>query len=101
MALSVQYFSIQIQFVQLNFFFQAEDGIRDQPRSRGLGDVYKRQTVMPRKFEQNQTFHFYDGAECPILLNSNSIRATQFFFSRNPKFISRNSNILPVYFKLI
>ena len=24
-------------------FFQAEDGIRDQPRSRGLGDVYKRQ----------------------------------------------------------
>ncbi len=23
------------------FFFQAEDGIRDQPRSRGLGDVYK------------------------------------------------------------
>ena len=27
------------------FFFQAEDGIRDQPRSRGLGDVYKRQTA--------------------------------------------------------
>ncbi len=26
------------------FFFQAEDGIRDQPRSRGLGDVYKRQS---------------------------------------------------------
>ena len=24
--------------------FQAEDGIRDQPRSRGLGDVYKRQS---------------------------------------------------------
>ena len=23
----------------------AEDGIRDQPRSRGLGDVYKRQLV--------------------------------------------------------
>ena len=26
-------------------FFQAEDGIRDQPRSRGLGDVYKRQAT--------------------------------------------------------
>mgnify|MGYP007112055971 CR=1 FL=1 len=26
-----------------NFFFQAEDGIRDLVRSRGLGDVYKRQ----------------------------------------------------------
>ena len=26
------------------FFFQAEDGIRYLVRSRGLGDVYKRQT---------------------------------------------------------
>ena len=25
------------------FFFQAEDGLRDVERSRGLGDVYKRQ----------------------------------------------------------
>ena len=33
------------------FFFQAEDGIRDLVRSRGLGDVYKRQViriVLPR-----------------------------------------------------
>ena len=29
--------------VDLCFFFQAEDGIRDLVRSRGLGDVYKRQ----------------------------------------------------------
>ena len=29
------------------FFFQAEDGIRDLVRSRGLGDVYKRQTEYP------------------------------------------------------
>ena len=28
------------------FFFQAEDGIRDLVRSRGLGDVYKRQTLL-------------------------------------------------------
>ena len=27
----------------VGFFFQAEDGIRDLVRSRGLGDVYKRQ----------------------------------------------------------
>ena len=27
------------------FFFQAEDGIRDLVRSRGLGDVYKRQPM--------------------------------------------------------
>ena len=27
------------------FFLQAEDGIRDAQESRGLGDVYKRQTI--------------------------------------------------------
>ena len=32
----------------LCFFFQAEDGIRDLVRSRGLGDVYKRQTEARR-----------------------------------------------------
>eukprot|EP00656_Telonema_subtile_P035096 TRINITY_DN3909_c0_g1_i4.p2 TRINITY_DN3909_c0_g1~~TRINITY_DN3909_c0_g1_i4.p2 ORF type:complete len:168 (-),score=24.31 TRINITY_DN3909_c0_g1_i4:457-960(-) len=32
----------------LVFFFQAEDGIRDLVRSRGLGDVYKRQSVRLR-----------------------------------------------------
>eukprot|EP00657_Telonema_sp_P-1_P007640 TRINITY_DN27700_c0_g1_i1.p1 TRINITY_DN27700_c0_g1~~TRINITY_DN27700_c0_g1_i1.p1 ORF type:complete len:226 (+),score=47.43 TRINITY_DN27700_c0_g1_i1:2-679(+) len=30
-------------YVEVFFFFQAEDGIRDLVRSRGLGDVYKRQ----------------------------------------------------------
>ena len=33
--------------VGLVFFFQAEDGIRDLVRSRGLGDVYKRQPPLP------------------------------------------------------
>ena len=32
----------------VGFFFQAEDGIRDLVRSRGLGDVYKRQTARAR-----------------------------------------------------
>ena len=31
------------------FFFQAEDGIRDLVRSRGLGDVYKRQGLGSRE----------------------------------------------------
>ena len=30
-------------FCSFFFFFKAEDGIRDLVRSRGLGDVYKRQ----------------------------------------------------------
>ena len=29
--------------ISVFLFFQAEDGIRDLVRSRGLGDVYKRQ----------------------------------------------------------
>ena len=35
------------------FFFQAEEGIRDLVRSRGLGDVYKRQVYpggLPAKY---------------------------------------------------
>ena len=34
---------------KMKVFFQAEDGIRDVERSRGLGDVYKRQDQMPIK----------------------------------------------------
>ena len=35
------------------FFFQAEDGIRDLVRSRGLGDVYKRQQQdLPRVLQR-------------------------------------------------
>mgnify|MGYP003381485996 CR=1 FL=1 len=33
------------------FFVQAEDGIRDLGRSRGLGDVYKRQVRMKDRSE--------------------------------------------------
>ena len=33
------------------FFFQAEDGIRDLVRSRGLGDVYKRQEFVAGEVE--------------------------------------------------
>ena len=32
--------------MKILFFFQAEDGIRDLVRSRGLGDVYKRQGLV-------------------------------------------------------
>ena len=37
------HFSIIKDIFVMFFFFQAEDGIRDLVRSRGLGDVYKRQ----------------------------------------------------------
>ena len=34
------------------FFCQAEDGIRDLVRSRGLGDVYKRQPIFHAQLKQ-------------------------------------------------
>ena len=38
------------------FVFQAEDGIRDLVRSRGLGDVYKRQTYNRERFDEAHDF---------------------------------------------
>ena len=35
----------------VDFFFQAEDGIRDFCLSRGLGDVYKRQDIKKEKIK--------------------------------------------------
>ena len=40
------FFCIFFFYCLFFFFFQAEDGIRDLVRSRGLGDVYKRQPLM-------------------------------------------------------
>ncbi len=37
--------TIKIRLKRISFFFQAEDGIRDAQKSRGLGEVYKRQTI--------------------------------------------------------
>ena len=39
--------AVMLGVVSVIFFFQAEDGIRDLVRSRGLGDVYKRQWLNP------------------------------------------------------
>ena len=51
-----QYLSHHVLFCALvrycGFFFQAEDGIRDLVRSRGLGDVYKRQHLHSSVSEQ-------------------------------------------------
>ena len=38
------------------FLFQAEDGIRDLVRSRGLGDVYKRQVILSNAYQVELTF---------------------------------------------
>ena len=45
------------------FFCQAEDGIRDLVRSRGLGDVYKRQAekVATKDYFGNISASFVEG----------------------------------------
>ena len=42
------------------FFFQAEDGIRDAQESRGLGDVYKRQTYNYNNISLLVLIHCYN-----------------------------------------
>ena len=45
--------------LSLFFFFQAEDGIRDLVRSRGLGDVYKRQVQVDGDFIELRRVHVF------------------------------------------
>ena len=41
-----EFLGVEMRLIgRFSFFFQAEDGIRDLVRSRGLGDVYKRQGI--------------------------------------------------------
>ena len=47
--------------VSVVFFFQAEDGIRDLVRSRGLGDVYKRQILSNNYLNLCIAFLFFQG----------------------------------------
>ena len=52
-------------------FFQAEDGIRDLVRSRGLGDVYKRQDGF---FEKLKSPHFQDVVDPAVLQKLHAFR---------------------------
>ena len=56
------------------FFFQAEDGIRDLVRSRGLGDVYKRQ-ARQSLFAYN--FRYYNSAERDQVVIRDTISNTE------------------------
>ena len=48
------------------FFFQAEDGIRDLVRSRGLGDVYKRQALVSAQPDDEQFFEHLSPGESAL-----------------------------------
>ena len=54
------------------FVFQAEDGIRDLVRSRGLGDVYKRQKVCSQSDVVITTAQLF-GRKAPIVVTKDMI----------------------------
>ena len=54
LAVHICFFCFCFLFIIVFFFFQAEDGIRDLVRSRGLGDVYKRQIKAAPQFISEQ-----------------------------------------------
>ena len=60
--------------IVLFFFFQAEDGIRDLVRSRGLGDVYKRQ--LPVRWLDRFAARRVEGA-CPVAVDVLGLRTAQ------------------------
>ena len=59
--------------MDLFFFFQAEDGIRDLVRSRGLGDVYKRQGKITINGKDIQQFF---GRETSIMICKQPLHLT-------------------------
>ena len=73
-------------FFFLCFCFQAEDGIRDLVRSRGLGDVYKRQT--------KELAEEFDLSEEKFILKLNDIRKKLFSHRKNRVHPHKDDKIL-------
>ena len=87
------------------FFFQAEDGIRDLVRSRGLGDVYKRQSLPPGELSACVTANTTTGSAAmssrrPIARTAPALREeTRSFASaeatRAPEIVRRSVSTAP------
>ena len=60
-------------------FFQAEDGIRDLVRSRGLGDVYKRQ--LPEDAATDEEARAFLAANAPLYALPARVQFKQLFLS--------------------
>ncbi len=61
----------------LMFFFQAEGGIRGLVRSRGLGDVYKRQATEPPRQQMARGFAPLANLPTVVLINQGSASASE------------------------
>ncbi len=86
-------------------FFQAEDGIRDLVRSRGLGDVYKRQvinvSVYPNPANESVFIEIESNSNNPITLiysdNSGKILHQINYQITEPIEIKRNNISAGIY----
>ena len=71
------------------FFFQAEDGIRDVERSRGLGDVYKRQEVKHAVCSADKA-RKYLGYQTTVKLDDSIQKVINYIKSKGPKKFTYN-----------
>ena len=58
----------------VSLFFQAEDGIRDLVRSRGLGDVYKRQLEVSKEHSRALRFQVFACVPACMSWGASSVR---------------------------
>ena len=89
--------SVQRELVSSGFFFQAEDGIRDLVRSRGLGDVYKRQVaiVLPTialldEFRRRLRRRFHDKFELIMHPEEQAIGDNVIFLGTQERLLNRS-----------
>ena len=64
---------LTIRVCEFGFFFQAEDGIRDLVRSRGLGDVYKRQFHDRSLAGVDYVYLWVDGIHLKVRLEADKV----------------------------
>ena len=93
-----RYLYFEMSMINLYFFFQAEDGIRDQPRSRGLGDVYKRQVLFSLIFfitslGLNSILNFPFSSDIPPETKIESLVKILIDAKDNPSFESESSSL--------
>ena len=85
--------------ILVRFFFQAEDDMRNLVRSRGIGEVYKRQLPgLPKGAEnlknslKNRLANFRHGPRpCPLYTSDAADEEDRFDFCRSPAAEEKNN----------
>ena len=79
-------YSVEVTYgYEVFFFFQAEDGIRDLVRSRGLGDVYKRQILYQLYDTSGKKIISDKSIKCDFILNVRNLNSGGYILNINSK----------------